>query len=211
MTIRRTALAAIAAGALTLTACGSDEDAEASQETAGETARENSEPEHEQVENQYPLGEEAISGGVSLIVEDVEESQDASIYASGYNQGTQPDEVITAPEGAKFVTVRTTVTNNSRSSWDLTCGSSFSVELLNMEGQFSAPDDEQYRIHGNPECNDSLNPGLSSPMAWRFVVPEDAEPLALSFQDYDLDYSEEPSFAVLAEGQELGRFSEPPR
>lgn len=133
------------------------------------------------------IGEQATSGGIALTVTSVDENSEVSLYASGRKQGTSPDEIVQAPAGAKYVTVHTEVVNESSEPWDLTCGGAIRAILATPDGDTYDPEGELYRIHGNPECSDTIGPGLSSPMSWMFVVPQDATPGALGFTDYTSD------------------------
>ncbi len=97
-----------------------------------------------------------------------------------------PSAVFTplAPQtGAKFVVLKSTVTNNSKVGMDLTCGYPIKIIVVNTKEQEYTPIDDLRNIQGNPVCNDSLQPGFSAEMTWAFEVPATSEVLAAAFWD----------------------------
>jgi hypothetical protein len=50
-----------------------------------------------------------------------------------------------------------------------------------------------YKIKGNPECNDRLQPGFESDMTWIYRVPTTANVVGWAFQDFTEFASAPPS------------------
>ena len=89
-----------------------------------------------------------------------------------------------AGEGAKFVVVDTHVTNNAKTSLDLTCSLPVQTAVADdQQRNFDAIDD-LYKLRGNPECNNQLQPGFESDMTWVYRVPVTAKIVRWGFQDF---------------------------
>lgn len=136
------------------------------------------------------FGEEVEAPGVTLTVDAVTESEQLTLHADGVKRGTSPEETISARTGGKFVTVHTTVENTGNQPWDLTCSFAVQVALFNKKGQRFKEVDDLYRIPGNPDCSETLNPGFSTRMAWPFEIPVDVTAERFGFADPETHYDE---------------------
>jgi len=105
------------------------------------------------------------------------------LVKSGRSLRDEPYEEVAAGDGAKFVTVRTRVLNDSMVSIDLTCGYPIANNLIDERGRRFDSIGKLYRIPGNPECNDNLQPGFAASMTWIYRVPLDANISAYEFED----------------------------
>jgi len=142
------------------------------------------------------------SGGITIRVLDVTSSKTVR-YQGGTQSDVTPDatpKTVRAPQGGRYVYVKTRVSNGSKTGLDLTCGLPVTVSLLDTE-------DNQYdliegtsQIAGNPECNVELQPGFKKRMTWIFLVPPKTDLDSFAFIDTtDLDASETPAQIVLTE------------
>lgn len=129
----------------------------------------------------HAIGEEATNAGVKLVVESVEEAESISLYAKGYKRGFRPDEVVSPRQGGKFVIVTTTVENTGSETWDLTCGGAIRTKLVSREDNQYDPIRDLYRIHDNPECNDSVGAGFPTKMTWIYEIPTTKQARAFGF------------------------------
>ncbi|WP_132427098.1 hypothetical protein [Pseudonocardia endophytica] len=86
---------------------------------------------------------------------------------SGYEKYT-----TTLPKaGGRFVAVTAHFVNNAKVGIDLTCSLAINTKLIDSQQcNFDAIDD-LYKIKGNPECNDQLQPGFEADMTWVYLVP----------------------------------------
>ena len=120
----------------------------------------------------YPgLGKEVAFDGGVVTVEKVEKADKLEVYAADYMREAGVNEFISPRQGGQFVIVKTRVKNMSSHSWDLTCMFDVRAVLINEQGQQFDPIRDLRNVIGNPECNDSLNPGFDSPMTWVYEVP----------------------------------------
>ena len=121
---------------------------------------------------------EVGSGGVTAEVSDV--SRSGSVELSN-------GKTVEAPDGGEFVSVSTTVQNDSKRGLDLTCYSSgdyLNTELVDGEGrQFDpASNVDGWEISGNPECNVDLLPGFDHDVVWVYVIPEGTDVVAWQYK-----------------------------
>jgi hypothetical protein len=73
--------------------------------------------------------------------------------------------------------------NNAKASLDLTCGLPVTTALVDDQQRNFDPIDDLYKLKGNPECNDNLQPGFESDMTWVYRAPTTAKILGWGFQD----------------------------
>ena len=99
------------------------------------------------------------------------------------DSGREKYEAVAAGDGAKFVSVKMRVLNDSKKGIDLTCGYPIKNHLIDERDREFTPIRELYRVQGNPGCNDMLQPGFSSDMTYIYRVPVDANISALMFED----------------------------
>lgn len=100
------------------------------------------------------------------------------------------------------------VKNNTKQPLDITCGYPYEIKALNSDNQQYTPIENLYQIQGNPECNASLQPGLSAQVTYPFQVPLDVKMVALAFRDVgDLlsgtGGQEEYSYLIAEKGYEV--------
>jgi hypothetical protein len=65
-----------------------------------------------------------------------------------------------AGSGASYVMVKTHVVNTAKTSMDLTCSLPIRTVLIDDQNRNFDPIHGLYKINGNPECNEALQPGL---------------------------------------------------
>ena len=78
---------------------------------------------------------------------------------------------------------QTHVVNNAKTSLDLTCSLPVNTKLVDDQERQFDPIDDLYKLKGNPECNDQLQPGFESDMTWLYRVPSTANVVGWAFQD----------------------------
>ncbi len=172
MTSNRLLMATALLTASLLTACGTTDSYEQSPSDSG-VEQESSTGEL------HKMGEAIDAPGATVTLQKVTESDSLEVYADNYKRGTMPNETLTPEnQGAKYVSVETTVKNTSKKSMDLTCGFGLQATLFNKDEQAYDPIDSLYRVLDNPECNESLNPGFEKTMTWVYEVPADMQPYA---------------------------------
>ncbi|AIK86346.1 hypothetical protein CGLAR1_14240 [Corynebacterium glutamicum] len=135
-------------------------------------------------------GDVVEAPGVTLTVVGVSESDHLMLHADGFKPGYRPEERLDAPEGGRFTTVTTTVNNTGLVSWDLTCGFALQAHVFSDKDQRFDPIDDLDRIPGNPECNDSINPGFDATMIWSFAVADGVEITHFGFADPETHYND---------------------
>ena len=171
---------------LLLTACGQPDGTNTPYATESEISI-TSEPPTDKV---FPPNGEVEASGVTLKLDSLIESDHLMLNAEGYKPGVLPEERKEPVKGGKFITINTIVTNTSQSSMDLTCGFAVQAHLFNEDRQRYDPIQDLYRIPGNPECNDSLNPGFSIEMSWPFEVPEGMKATEFGFANPETNYND---------------------
>lgn len=169
---------------LTLTGCSTNEANPGETPTSTASASTSAQPHLPQA------GEAVEAPGVTLTVDSVSEADHLMLHADGVKRGFKPEERLDAPSGGRFITVATTVENTGLDSWDLTCGFALQAHIFSDEEQRFDPVGELYRILGNPECNDDVNPGFESTMIWSFAVPDGIEITHFGFADPETHYND---------------------
>jgi hypothetical protein len=141
------------------------------------------------------VGEQVSNGGITLTVKAARTASSIDLNESNYRPGSGFEKYTKTPagDGAKFVVVETHVVNNAKTSLDLTCSLPVNTKLVDaQERQFDAID-SLYKLNGNPECNDQLQPGFESDMTWVYRVPSTANIIGWAFQDFTEFASASPS------------------
>lgn len=137
-----------------------------------------------------PLSAPVTSGRVRLTVNAVSSPATVPMLFNRYEK----DNVLkssafaqfleTPPQdGAKYVRVDTTIENIGDAPFGLTCDLPIHVGVLDAQQQRFDPIPELFRVKGNPECNEALQPGRSGQVAFVFEVPRDDVIGAFGFQD----------------------------
>lgn len=185
-----------------LVGCGSSD----SSSNSGEPSQPIDVVDSEQIESTGPdsvsLGEEAVSGGITVKVTGVSETPSV-VYEGGVSSEETPDgnrREVDAEAGATFFVVDTEVANETKGPIDLTCGWPIDASILNSDGQQFSPIDGLSQIKGNPECNDQLQPGFRDQMKWIYLVPADDEIVRFRFSDVsDFEVSQAPASVSLSD------------
>ncbi len=123
--------------------------------------------------------------GIALTVVDIRCSFSVRLNNSHYRTGSGREtyEDVAARDGAKFITVKMRVLNDSKKGLDLTCGYPIKNYLTDERDREFTSIGKLYRVQGNPECNDTLQPGFSTDMTYIYRVPLDANISAFMFED----------------------------
>ena len=199
---RAAALSSAAILALGLVGCSSEETAPSTP-----TSMESTTTPAERIPG---VGESVKAEGVTLAVLEVSESATLPFLEDGVKAEAAATETRTAEPGTKFVSVVTEVENTGSESWDLTCGFAVQANLFDPEDRQFDPVEELYRIPGNPECNDHLNPGMKDQMTWVFEVPEAAKAEKFGFADPETHYDDFTFIDLTTVTGDLTRTSEAP-
>lgn len=170
--------------------------------TAAEEPKETEEPEEPQApadKGYSDVGEPAEQGGTQMTVTSVTTSPTVSLNQSNYRAGSGYETYtdVAAQAGGQYILVSTVVKNTGDESMDLTCGWPIEVAVYDTDARAFDPIDSLHELKDNPECNAKLQPGFEAPMNYAFMVPSDADIIALSFRDTDSDYYADPALVRL--------------
>lgn len=183
--------AIIAAGVVIANNRGSDEAAPTPTPTATVTVTETAAPEEDaksaEQDADFKSGEEARNGGANVKITKVTTSDTITLVGAQKKAGAD----------AKYVTVKSVVTNEAKSSMDLTCGLPINNALIDDQGRRFDTIDDLYEVAGNPECNAQLQPGFKDEMLWVYRVPKDAKIASWEFSEYDLENERTPTLIDL--------------
>ncbi|NEB05605.1 hypothetical protein [Streptomyces sp. SID13726] len=100
------------------------------------------------------VGEEARNGGAVVKVTKMVEAD--SIMFAGAHKSAGPD--------AKYVILKTVVSNEGKASMDLTCSLPIVNALIDDQGRRFDTIEDLYDVADNPECNAQLQPGFDDQM-----------------------------------------------
>lgn len=181
--------AIVAAGVITANSRGSDVAAPAP--TATVTVTETAAPEEgaksAEQDADFKSGEEARNGGANVKITKVTTGDTITLAGAQKKAGAD----------AKYVTVKSVVTNEAKSSMDLTCGLPINNALIDDQGRRFDTIDDLDEVAGNPECNAQLQPGFKDEMLWVYRVPKDAKIASWEFSEYDLENERTPTLIDL--------------
>ncbi|KUL43914.1 hypothetical protein [Streptomyces regalis] len=135
----------------------------------------------------FKAGEEARNGGAVVKISKVMESN--TIALAGAQKAAGSD--------AKYVSLKTTVSNEGKSSMDLTCSLPIVNALIDDQGRRFDTIEDLYDVAGNPECNAQLQPGFKDEMLFVYRVPKDAKIALWEFEEYDLESEPNPTLVDL--------------
>lgn len=135
----------------------------------------------------FEVGDEASNGGAIVKITKVVESDTITLAGAQKKAGAD----------AKYVTLKTVVTNDAKSSMDLTCSLPIVNALIDDQARRFDTIDDLYEIAGNPECNAQLQPGFKDEMQFVYRVPDDANIAAWEFYEYDLETEPVPTLVDL--------------
>ncbi|MET7924763.1 hypothetical protein ABZT43_12355 [Streptomyces sp. NPDC005349] len=136
---------------------------------------------------EFKTGEEARNGGANVKITKVTTSDTITLAGAQKKAGAD----------AKYVTVKSVVTNEAKSSMDLTCSLPINNALIDDQGRQFDTIDDLYEVAGNPECNAQLQPGFKDEMLWVYRVPKDAKIASWEFSEYDLENEPTPTLIDL--------------
>ncbi|MFC9786401.1 DUF4352 domain-containing protein [Rhodococcus sp. NPDC127528] len=126
------------------------------------------------------VGQQVRNGGLAITVNSVTAAHDISYTKETYRNVY---ETKTARNGGQFIIVSTKVENVGSKSLDLTCGYAVANLLADESKRQFDTIDSLYRVEGNPECNDNLQPGFSADMKYVYEIPSSARPMFFGFYD----------------------------
>lgn len=116
---------------------------------------------------------------------------------------TDPGETATvkAGDGAVFIVLDTVVRNETKASMDLTCGYPVANSLIDDQGRRYDAIKDLFKLQGNPECNDQLQPGFKNGMQYVYRVPAGARIVSWKFQEVDFSAAEEAAAGLVQVGE----------
>ncbi|MGX2994537.1 DUF4352 domain-containing protein [Streptomyces sp. JNUCC 64] len=126
----------------------------------------------------HAMGKKVRSGGATVVVEKVRESP--TVVIDDFD-GTK---TLKASEGAKYVTVETTVYNDGDESFDPVCGGGISQGLVDAEGRTFDVIENVYQIKENQKakaCGEEVQPGFKRDAHFVYRIPADAKPALWKF------------------------------
>lgn len=135
----------------------------------------------------FKVGDEARNGGAVVKISKVVESDTITLAGAQKAAGS----------GAKYVTLKTTVSNEGKSSMDLTCSLPIINALIDDQGRRFDTIEDLYDVSGNPECNAQLQPGFKDEMLFVYRVPKDTKIAQWEFEEYDLESEPNPTLVDL--------------
>lgn len=131
------------------------------------------------------VGDTVTNGGITLTVTGARVAETIEMNESNFRPGSGYEEYTTTePDaGGKFIVIETHIVNNAQVSLDLTCSLPVNTVLVDtMNREFDSIQD-LYKVRGNPECNNQLQPGFESDMTWIYMIPASATVLGWGFTD----------------------------
>ncbi len=140
------------------------------------------------------VGQPATNQGVTLTVTNAFVTDTIELNETNYAPGSGYEEYTPTPPdaGGKYVVVQTHIVNNAQTSMDLTCGYPIATSIVDTQERYFDTIDALYKLRGNPECNDQLQPGFEADMTYVFMVPANAQVDAFGFADAT-DFSNPPT------------------
>ncbi|MFJ8967039.1 hypothetical protein ACIRG5_47410 [Lentzea sp. NPDC102401] len=131
------------------------------------------------------IGQTISNRGITLTVTETRAVNSVLMNESNYRPGSGNEtHTETMPKaGGRFVSATAHVVNNAKVSFVLTCSLPVSTKLVDSQQRNFDAIDDLYKIKGNPECNDQLQPGFETDMTWVYLVPQPATVIGWGFQD----------------------------
>ncbi|NKQ27344.1 hypothetical protein [Streptomyces galbus] len=133
------------------------------------------------------VGEEARNGGAVVKVTKLVEADTITVAGARKSAGAD----------AKYVTLKTVVSNEGKAGMDLTCSLPIVNALIDDQGRRFDTIEDLYDVVGNPECNAQLQPGFDDEMQFVYRVPKDAVVTKWEFSEYDLENEVTPTLVDL--------------
>ncbi|WP_405578328.1 hypothetical protein [Streptomyces sp. NBC_01092] len=135
----------------------------------------------------FKVGDEASNAGATVKITKVVEGDSITLAGATKKAGA----------GAKYITLKTVVTNDGTSSMDLTCSLPIVNALIDDQARRFDTIDDLYDVAGNPECNAQLQPGFKDEMQFVYRVPDDATIALWEFSEYNLETETVPTLIDL--------------
>ncbi|KAA1020522.1 DUF4352 domain-containing protein [Pseudonocardia sp. EV170527-09] len=131
------------------------------------------------------IGQTVSNRGITLTVTDARAVDSIQMNESNFRPGSGYEKYTkTTPQaGGRFVSVTAHVVNNAKVGLDLTCSLPINTKLVDSQQRNFDAIDDLYKLKGNPECNDQLQPGFEADMTWVYLVPQSAKVIGWGFQD----------------------------
>ncbi|WP_083317769.1 MULTISPECIES: DUF4352 domain-containing protein [unclassified Corynebacterium] len=126
-------------------------------------------------QNIFSVGELSTNHGIHLTVESVEIVSELGIKKEALEYLTDSEALTPDNDGAKFVRVNASITNESIKALHLSCGFDGFTVLMNSQGQEYTTVKNLYHLEGNPDCSDSIAPGFSGKASYVYEVPDNHE------------------------------------
>ncbi|MDX3528046.1 hypothetical protein P1P75_16785 [Streptomyces sp. ID05-39B] len=133
------------------------------------------------------VGEEARNAGAVVKVTKVLEADTVTFAGARKSAGAD----------AKYVILKTVVSNEGKASMDLTCSLPIVNALIDDQDRRFDTIEDLYDVAGNPECNAQLQPGFDDEMQFVYRVPKDAVVTTWEFSEYDLENEVTPTLVDL--------------
>lgn len=148
----------------------------------------------------FSVGELSTNHGIHLTVDSVEIVSELRIKKEYSENNTNSESLVPDNEGAKFVRVNASITNESVKAFHLSCGFQTSTVLMNSQGQEYTAISDLYHLEGNPDCLDSIAPGFSGEVSYVYEVPGDHELGYFAYADPSVSgATENPTLILLGE------------
>ncbi|MBM6982042.1 MAG: DUF4352 domain-containing protein [Bifidobacterium thermophilum] len=176
--------------------------------TASSDSSDDSSNNSEDNPQQGQIGQTVDNGGIEMKL--ISASEQSTINYDTCGDGCSNGKYAPKSPDAntKYWVAVVEVKNNTKQPLDITCGYPYEIKALNSDNQQYTPIENLYQVQGNPECNASLQPGLSAQVTYPFQVPLDAKMVALAFHDVGDSLSgtggqEEYSYLIADQGYEV--------
>lgn len=144
------------------------------------------------------VGQTVSNRGITLTVTKAHSVNSIEMNESNFRPGSGYEKyTATLPKaGGRFIAVTAHVVNNATVSLDLTCSLPINTKLVDSQQRNFDAIDDLYKIKGNPECNEQLQPGFEADMTWVYLVPQTASVVGWGFQD-TTDFSDAADFTTV--------------
>ncbi len=131
------------------------------------------------------VGQQFTNLGATVTVTMVRSASSIVLNESNFRPGSGRESYTDTPagSGASYVIVKAHVVNNAKKSMDLTCGLPIRTVLIDDRNRNFDPIQSLYKVKGNPECNEALQPGFAADMTWVYRVPTGTHVLGWAFED----------------------------
>jgi hypothetical protein len=131
------------------------------------------------------IGQQATNLGAAVTVTSVTAAPSIALNQSGYRPGSGYEAYTDTPAGAgeKYVLVSAHVVNNEQKPMDLSCAVPLKTFAMDDQSHQYAPMDQLFKLKGNPQCDEAVDPGQAADMTWVYRVPAEAHMVGWEFQE----------------------------